>query len=290
MNDHARSNPEQSTSGRSYSEPLFKTLRADKIISTLEVLEQRIFERFPGSGLVRVCSELLSVARGSEAEVTALIRPNFFMRGAIATVLILGLALLGYVGTIIEFKRNTENLFGVLEGIDAALSILIAMGAGIFFLATAEARWKRQRALDDLHELRSLIHVIDMHQLTKDPAKESLVSTQTKSSPQRIMTPFELSRYLDYCAEMLSLAAKIAALYAQGTRDEVVIETASDLSQITTHMSGKIWQKITLVQSIVGAGMAHAPLPPEAHQEKPQDPSGASSSNKASNDDVSESN
>ncbi len=242
-------------------QPMYKTLHASKIISTLETLERRISERFPGSGLAGVCRELLSVARGSQAKVDALMRPNLLMRAASITVLAAGLFLLAYVGSIIEFKRSTENLFGVLEGIDAALSIMIAMGVGVYFIATVESRWNRQRALDNLHELRSLIHVIDMHQLTKDPAKESTVGADTPSSPQRPMSTYELSRYLDYCAEMLSLAAKIAALYAQGTRDEVVIETASDLSQITTHMSGKIWQKITLVQNIVGDGMAHAPLP-----------------------------
>ena len=42
--------------------------------------------------------------------------------------------------------------------------------------------------------------------------------------------------------------AQIAALYAQGTRDSLIIETASDLGQITSNISGKIWQKITLVQ------------------------------------------
>lgn len=241
---------------------MYRTLSATQIIKTLETLERRIFERFPGSGLTGVCKELVAVARDSEGEVKALSRPNYFLRGISAAILVSGLFLLIYVGSIIEIKRSTENLFGVLEGIDAALSILIAMGAGVFFLATLESRWTRQRALDDLHELRSLIHVIDMHQLTKDPSKESLVSTNTASSPTRVMSAFELTRYLDYCAEMLSLAAKIAALYAQDTRDEVVIETASDLSQITTHMSGKIWQKITLVhEANIAGGIAKAPPP-----------------------------
>jgi hypothetical protein len=48
---------------------------------------------------------------------------------------------------------------------------------------------------------------------------------------------------------MLSLAAKVAALYAQSTKDPVVIETASDLAQITSNLSNKIWQKINIVQT-----------------------------------------
>jgi hypothetical protein len=34
---------------------------------------------------------------------------------------------------------------------------------------TIETRVKRRRALRAIHELRSIAHVIDMHQLTKDP-------------------------------------------------------------------------------------------------------------------------
>ena len=38
---------------------------------------------------------------------------------------------------------------------------------------------------------------------------------------------FELSRYLDYCSEMLSLTAKLAALYAQNLPDPVIIEAGA---------------------------------------------------------------
>ncbi len=231
----------------------YRTLNPDSIITTVQTLERRISERFPGSGLAKVCSELVAIARTSRAKVEAASRPNVPLRAAIGLLLVIGLAFLAYVGTIIEVKRDAENLFGVLEGIDAAVNILIVTGAGIWFLASLEGRWHRERALKDLHELRSIIHVIDMHQLTKDPSRVSTVGTSTPSSPQRAMTPFELARYLDYCAEMLSLSAKIAALYAQGTRDPVIIDASSDLGQITSNMSGKIWQKITLSQKLMEA-------------------------------------
>lgn len=228
---------------------MYRTLDPDRIIETLATLERRITERFPGCGLAKVCRELLDVARESKAKVKAANEPNIPLRIGIGLILAAGLALLAYVGSIIEVKRDAENLFGVLEGIDAGVNILVLMGAGAFFLATLESRWHRQRALDDLHELRSIVHVIDMHQLTKDPSRVATVGTLTPSSPQRPMTQFELSRYLDYCSEMLSMAAKIAALYAQGTRDPIVIETSSDLGQITSDLSAKIWQKITIIQS-----------------------------------------
>ncbi|MBU2582702.1 MAG: hypothetical protein KJ622_13395 [Alphaproteobacteria bacterium] len=225
----------------------YRTLNSEHLVATVEKLERRIIERFPGCGLAKVCAELSQIARDSSQKVAAASEPNIPLRVGIALVLFLGLALLAYVGTIIDVKRDSENLFGVLEGIDAAVNTLIVTGAGIYFLTTLEGRWHRDLALKDLHELRSIIHVIDMHQLTKDPSRIATVGTLTPSSPQRPMTPFELSRYLDYCSEMLSLAAKIAALYAQGTRDPLIIETAAELGQITSNISSKIWQKITLV-------------------------------------------
>ncbi len=247
---------------------MYRTLDADRIIATIATLEQRIAARFPDAGLRKVCNELLEVARDSKLRAATAARPNRGLRLGVAALLGLGLLLLAYVASIIEVKRDAENLYGVLQGIDAAMNILVLMGAGVLFLLTVEARSNRARALAELNELRSIVHVIDMHQLTKDPSAHATVGTGTPVSPQRQLTPFELVRYLDYCSEMLSLAAKVAALYAQETRDPVVIETESDLVQITSNLSNKIWQKITIVQYHLAADDAakagSAGLPPVA--------------------------
>ena len=228
----------------------------NKIVATTAKLKQRIDERFPGSGLGNVCGELLKVARESESRVKEISEPNYLLRCLSAGLMALGLLVLAYVGNIIEYKHASDNLFGVLEGIDSAFNILLLMGATAIFLWGLEGRNRRQKALEDLHALRSIIHVIDMHQLTKDPSAGSFVSFRggsdgdTPASPVRKLTPHQLTRYLDYCSEMLSLSAKVAALYAQGSGDAVVVETASELGQVTTNMSGKIWQKIELVHRL----------------------------------------
>ena len=61
------------------------------------------------------------------------------------------------------------------------------------------------------------------------------------------MTPFELTRYLDYCSEMLSLTSKLAAVYAQNLPDPVVIDAVNEVESLTTNLSQKIWQKITIL-------------------------------------------
>ncbi len=232
----------------------YRTLDADKIVDTLERLHARIQERFPQAGLAKVCAGLVDVARDTKQRAQRIEEPNTLIRLGGFAVIAAGLAAVAYVASIIEFKRSADDLFGVMQGIEAAINVLVLSGAAIFFLSTLESRWKRQRALAHLHELRTIVHVIDMHQLTKDPASVSQPDRATRSSPKRVMTAFELLRYLDYCSEMLSLCAKLATLYAQSSRDAVVISSVTELEQISANLSHKIWQKITLIRDVDGNG------------------------------------
>ncbi len=96
----------------------------------------------------------------------------------------------------------------MLQGVDGAANLIVLMGAGVFFLTRIEERLKRRQALKALHELRSIVHVIDMHQLTKDPSAVVSIGSDTASSPPRTLSRFEVTRYLDYCSEMLSLTVQ----------------------------------------------------------------------------------
>ena len=237
---------------------MYRTLDSTKIIDTIDVLGRRIEARFPASGLTRVCAELAVLARESRERSRRLDRPNWTLRLAIGTTLVAGLAAMTVLVMLVlsSSKEASADIFGALQGIDSAFNILVLTGAALFFLTSLEARAKRAAALDDLHELRSIVHVIDMHQLTKDPSQMMPGATDTAMSPRRTLTPFELVRYLDYCSEMLSLAAKVSALYAQSSHDAVVIEAVSDLERLTASLSQKIWQKITLVEAASRADVA----------------------------------
>jgi hypothetical protein len=249
---------------------MYRKLDPDRIIATLATLERRVSERFPASGLARVCAELVALAGESKEKAARAAAPHIPLRIATGLVIASGFALLGYVTTLVEVKRDADNLFGMLQGIEAFFNIVVLMGAAILFLVTLESRWKRQQALADLHELRSIVHIIDMHQLTKDPSTIATVSAPTPSSPKRDMTPFELTRYLDYCSEMLSLTAKVAALYAQSSKDPTVIAAATDLGQTTSNLSQKIWQKITIIEAEITRLSAAPPKPvPAAPAAKP---------------------
>jgi hypothetical protein len=236
---------------------MYRTLNPAKVIQTLDRLHKRIDERFPSAGLARVCAELGQIAREHSARADQIGRQNWALRAGVATLMVAGLTLLITIAWHIDFsKTSADSVFTVLQGIEAAMNVLVLMGAAALFLVSFETRVKRRRALTALHELRSIVHVIDMHQLTKDPSTLVALGHATPSSPQRHLTPYELTRYLDYCAEMLSLAAKLAVLYAQNCPDPVVTDAVSDVEHITANLSQKIWQKITLIEELAGTGSA----------------------------------
>jgi hypothetical protein len=118
-----------------------------------------------------------------------------------------------------------------------------ADGAGVFFLTTVDARLKRRRGLRALHQLRAIAHIIDMHQLTVDPEQLLSGSGGTASSPRRELSAAELGRYLDYCSEMLALTGKVAILYVAEFDDPVVLDAVTEVENLTTGLSRKVWQK-----------------------------------------------
>ncbi len=255
---------------------MYRTLHPDKIAETLATLEQRIRERFPDASLTRVAAEVTGLARQAHTRCTALARPNYGLRLLSAAVMALGIcaiALLGYSASTMRDLQASTEVFGMMQGIDAGLNMLIVVGGALFFLVTLETRIKRRAALRHLHELRSIVHVVDMHQLTKDPSILIGEAHDTPHSPKRTMTPFELTRYLDYCSELLSLTAKIAALYAQSSTDPQVIDVVNDVERLTSNLSAKIWQKITLVEA--SSRSLVAPVKPNGPLQSPSPPAPA---------------
>ena len=75
-----------------------------------------------------------------------------------------------------------------------------------------------------------------MHQLTKAPGSSS-----------HGLSDALLARYLDYCSEMLSLVSKIAFLYVNNFDDGDANQSVNELEDLTSGLSRKIWQKITII-------------------------------------------
>ncbi len=241
----------------------YRSLHADKIVESAVLLCKRVEERFPHRGLNKVCADLQEVAQDACQRAGWIARPHWSIRIANALVVSLLFLIAAKVLLALHFDiRQISNLNAAefLQTLEAGINDTILIGAAVFFFLTFENRIKRSRALDALHELRSLAHVIDMHQLTKDPERALKRGKSTASSPVESMTLFELSRYLDYCSEMLSLIGKIAALYLQEFNDPVALGAVNEIESLTTNLSRKIWQKIMIIHALEQSG-GPAPSP-----------------------------
>ena len=228
----------------SYSE-----LSPAPISDTIALLGERIRERFPGSGLSDVAAELGRVAERNHAVVQQLRRPVWWLRGLTALTIVMLATLVLWSGLLlIRIARGGDpTITELLQGIDAATNEFIVLSLMIIFLVSLETRLKRRTALRMLHQLRSIAHVVDMHQLMKDPEHALRQVASTTSSPERPLTREQLARYLDYCSELLALTGKLAALHAQHLQDPVVLESVNDIESLTADLSNKIWQKITIL-------------------------------------------
>ncbi len=232
------------------------TLRSERIVMTIDLLIERIQWRLPGRGLNEVAQQLREAAATAINETEILARRNVPLRVAVALVLVSMLVVLVKIAITYLHFDDKADAFSMLEGIDAAISTVVYLGVLILFLITVEQRLKRRRALRALQELRVLAHVIDMHQLTKDPERlvhKELITLEDGSPAVDHLTPYQMGRYLDFCSEMLSLLGKVSVLYLQDLQDEVVLRAVDEIERLTTGLSQKIWQKIMILDQIVVA-------------------------------------
>jgi hypothetical protein len=250
-------------SGISNFGSVYRNIDSDAVVSTVGRLRDRVLERFPESSLAKVAGELHDVARSAAERARWSAQPLLGVRLAQAALLLL--IGVGLAATVVSLSRDARlhevSAIEMVQAIEAGVNDLIFVGAAVFFLFSLESRIKRARMLAAIHELRALAHVIDMHQLTKSPERVLLSGPDTASSPERVLSPFELSRYLDYCSEMLSLLGKIAALYAQCTTDTGALTAVDQIEDLTSGLSHKIWQKVMMLPRVSGEELPHRAAP-----------------------------
>lgn len=230
----------------------YRHLNAERIVETIAVLQGRIDARFPGSGLGRVCRELAQIAAKARERAAWIARPIIPLR--IAAALLSLLIVAGLVGAASRLRVEGEqfSLLDFAQLLESGINDLVLTGAAIWFLLSLETRIKRHRALAAIHEMRAIAHVIDMHQLTKAPETVLGQAPSAGDGAGRTLSSADLALYLDYCSEMLSLTGKVAVLYVQGFDDGAARDGVNDVEELTTGLSQKIWQKMTVVRPVGG--------------------------------------
>jgi hypothetical protein len=241
-------------------------LEAAAVRETVEELHERIGARFPNRGLRGVAGDLLMlIDQVQESATEAQGRVRFIrLLSRVAMLLILAATLAAVVlATADAVQLDDLDSFQLLPLIETVINDVVYAGIAVFFLYSFPERLRRGQLLSLLFQLRSTAHIIDMHQLSKDP--EQLRSSYI---PSRVSKPLELNRdemerYLDYCSELLALVGKAAALCAEESRDDVVLDTVSRIETLTVGLSRKIWQKIS---NLPASGDA---VPPTGNSAKP---------------------
>lgn len=239
-------------------------LDPEKIPQIAQKLQTRISERFPGASLAEVAGQVVVAAQQAQERLIEIQRPHIPLR--IARILLLA-SLLGMIAWIVSHLNPAAELrkwSGVKELIsilEPALGSSVFIGAFVLFVWGLEDRWKQRKALAALHELRSLAHVVDIHQLTKDPQHVLRKIPSTTNSPKRTLNAVELGRYFDYCSELLALISKVAALYAQGLSDPVALKGVDEIENLASGLSRKVWQKMALLPQFETMAKRDRPLP-----------------------------
>jgi hypothetical protein len=216
----------------------------------VEQLERRIYARFGERGLTKAARDLGSLVLLVQSEAA---QSRERLRRTTLTARALSITIVAGAVVALAFSLRSAVVDGLARTADwvplteSLVNDLVFAAIAVVFLWAFPERLERRDLLRLLHRLRSLAHVIDMHQLSKDPEQTSPNYTPTAQSVRHGLDVEQLHHYLDYCSEMLSLTAKTAALCAEHSTDGVVLETVSYIETLTTDLSNKIWQKISLL-------------------------------------------
>lgn len=217
----------------------YNTLIVDHVIRTIRRMDSQIDTYFPDRNLANLSSSIIEFAIRHESDLERIDRPNIPIKLAIGLAISLMSGLVIYWLYELFIQNDGSGIIFQPQDLDAFINILIFGSAITWFLLNWQAKSKRRFIIGRINELRSFGHVIDMHQLTKDPFFDDEME----------MSDDDLIRYLDYCGDLLSCCSKLAATYLEHTDDELVVQYVNEFEALTGQFNRKIWQKITILDS-----------------------------------------
>lgn len=147
----------------------YQRLDAEAVKTTVDRLTTRIRTRFPERNLSEVSESL------SGAIDDLLIRPQVRWAAGLryaSRVLVFALIGILFIAVAVMTGQATkaqqpESVWEWVQIAESMINDIVFVGIAVFFLWQLPLRWERARDLTALHRLRSLAHVIDMHQLTQ---------------------------------------------------------------------------------------------------------------------------
>ena len=225
-------------------------LVGDHVGVIVEQLERRISARFGERGLTKAARDLrqlVGVVQAEARESRTRLRRTTLAARLTGIAIIAATVLAMFVSLRAPITQGLAHTVDWVPLIANLIQDLVFATIAVLFLWATPERLERRALLQVLYRLRSFAHVVDMPQLSKDPEQVRATYTPTEQSVRHGFDADQLHHYLDYCSEMLSLTAKTAALCAEHSSDGVVLETISTIETLSTNLSNKIWQKISLL-------------------------------------------
>lgn len=234
----------------------YRTIDPTKLILTISKMADRVEDHFPSSGLASVANEVAAVAEGTVARVAEIKRPRMGLRIMVGLMVVLVISGPLLFSLVLSFSENMTSLGEFLQATDAGLHMILVLAGGIVFLVGMENRMRRNQALEALSEFRSLAHLVDLHQINKDPGLDDVVPPE--HDRRTVRSDKELAYYLDYSGDLLSIVGKLAAYYAQNLQDRVVLDAVNEIETLTSTLSNKLWLKILVLREMMTKAQAES--------------------------------
>ena len=171
----------------------YRQLEGPQLAHTVARLHERIDARFhPPRGLGAVAGDLeklvVLVDRDTDDSATRAGRSRLVARTLSA--LIVAASLVALVLVLVDAAdEGPNNSFDWLPLIESTINDVVFAAIAVLFLWALPERLERRRLLALLHQLRSLAHVIDMHQLSKDPEQVLASYRPTPASVKADLAP-----------------------------------------------------------------------------------------------------
>lgn len=225
-------------------------LSRDYVHATARKLVDRIDARFGSCELKRLAELVEKAAASSDTRLRGPYRLGFLVKVLVWPAVFVALLSLAYGFHYLHLRVEVGTAGDFVQSLNSALEILIMIAAASWFFLSLGSRLVRRGLKKAVQELAAFVHMADFAQLDKDPDRLTWKPSEiTPQSPRmgKVSTAFLLSRYLDYCGEILSLIAKIGALYATQVSDESVLNDLTELEKQTHQLRAIIGAKMSAI-------------------------------------------
>lgn len=222
-------------------------IQHQKIVISLKQLVLRIEERFPGSGLLHLANDITADIEKIPQSIENINHaPKYIGFLKLLVILLIFGTMAGLVSQI-EITKDfwTAGVFS--QVFSSLVQLVVYLSVLVIFVFSYEKKIKLKKALSCINSYREFAHLIDLHQLAKDPATFMKDYKPGRASRKNELGKFSMSRYLAYCNELLSLLGKATALYVHNFPDEALMAAADQIEDLTTGLSIRIWQKNSLL-------------------------------------------